>query len=396
MKICIVNPEYIKDGGGQEWSIRRIANFLADEGHTVHVVALSASRIRKIQNERLSTVVEYDTWRDDVKFFDISPFFSLSATDFAWHEVYKGLHQLAISENYDVFHAFNISYVGFVTTMVAHLVKRPVILSGRGSDINRNIFSLDSFSKIKWALESADWLTFVSHSMCQAADQIAHCKEKSTVIYNSTSLDFFEKAQTDINSEFRDNNSFLIGGAGILSRKKGIDIYTKAIEILADDKKSIKLLWIGDLEYSKKDCRYINEFESLKSSGFIQLTGIVEHKYMIEYLNLLDVFVLASIDEGCPNALIEAMLADRPIVATRVGAVPEIIQDKKEGLLVPPYNVYELIHAISTLRNDPEMRQSLGMAAGEKVRSSFNLDQEKNAWLNCYDTAMVNFNKNHR
>lgn len=385
MKICMVSPDFINDGGGLEWSIQRIANFMADAGHTVHVVGLSPNREDKHLYGKQSTITECLAWRDDVRFFDISPWFSKPGTDYAWHEIYKGLQSLNNDHNYDVFHALNISYSGYITTMIAHQFAKPIILSGRGSDINRNVFSVGVFSKIRWSLERADFITFVSHAMQATANQIAPCLHKSVVILNSTDKGFFETLPNVSPIFEKDEQTFLIGGAGILGRKKGIDILTKVMQMLVTHKQPVKMLWIGELEAMRDECRFFDEFEALRISGHIQLTGIVAHQRILDYLRLLDVYVLASIDEGCPNALLEAMLSSRPIVATEVGAVPEIIRNGQEGLLVPPYDVQRLADAVMKLISDVDLRNRLGQAAHERVTVFCTPEKERLAWLRCYD-----------
>lgn len=85
------------------------------------------------------------------------------------------------------------------------------------------------------------------------------------------------------------------------------------------------------------------------------------------FLAGLDVAVLASRAEGLPNAVLEAMAAGRPVVATRVGAVPELIDDGVHGLLVPPGDADALAAAILRLLGDPALARSLAEAARKRV-----------------------------
>jgi len=78
--------------------------------------------------------------------------------------------------------------------------------------------------------------------------------------------------------------------------------------------------------------------------------------------------VLASHEEGFPNAVLEAMAAGVPVVATRVGGVPEIVDDGATGILVPPHDPRRLADAIATLARDPALRQRLGDAGRERIR----------------------------
>jgi len=82
-----------------------------------------------------------------------------------------------------------------------------------------------------------------------------------------------------------------------------------------------------------------------------------------QYLRALDIFVLPSIKEGFPFVLLEALAAGLAIVATTVGAIPEIIKDGETGLLVPPRNAEAISQAILKLISDTNLRQKLGANA---------------------------------
>ena len=89
----------------------------------------------------------------------------------------------------------------------------------------------------------------------------------------------------------------------------------------------------------------------------------------------LDVVVLSSLNEGTPVSLIEAMAAGKAVVATRVGGVPDVVEDGKTGLLVPPKNPKALADAILRLLNDDDLRRSLGERAGASVYPKYDVSR---------------------
>lgn len=91
-------------------------------------------------------------------------------------------------------------------------------------------------------------------------------------------------------------------------------------------------------------------------------------------LSLLDCFVLPSLSEGQPFALLEAMAAGRPIVATKVGGVPELVQDQREALLVPPADAASLTRALIAVLKDPVLAQRLA-AAAQQASMRHGIDQ---------------------
>jgi glycosyltransferase involved in cell wall biosynthesis len=87
------------------------------------------------------------------------------------------------------------------------------------------------------------------------------------------------------------------------------------------------------------------------------------------------VVALSSRNEGSPVSLIEAMAAERPVVATRVGGVPDLVEDGVTGCLVPPDDAGALAEALVALLRDPECRRVLGKAARERVIHAFAADR---------------------
>lgn len=94
-----------------------------------------------------------------------------------------------------------------------------------------------------------------------------------------------------------------------------------------------------------------------------------------EILAAFDVFVLPSLWEGLPYALIEAAAAGRPIIATAIDGVREVVRDGETGLLVPPAEPEALSRAVLRLLGDPGLAGKLGRAAGEAIPPRFGLDR---------------------
>jgi glycosyltransferase involved in cell wall biosynthesis len=100
----------------------------------------------------------------------------------------------------------------------------------------------------------------------------------------------------------------------------------------------------------------------------------------------LDVFALPSHWEGLPVSIIEAMHAGRPVVATRVGGVPELIKDGVDGLLVAPRDAGALASAIAALADDPVLRDRLGAAARARARAEFSVERMVERHARLYDS----------
>jgi glycosyltransferase involved in cell wall biosynthesis len=102
-----------------------------------------------------------------------------------------------------------------------------------------------------------------------------------------------------------------------------------------------------------------------------QLVGVYTTlKERSQFMRGIDVFVLPSLTEGTPNAIIEAMAHAKPIIATAVGGIPDVVSEDV-GILVPPNDMKALGAAISRLAGDAELRRTMGLAAREKYEQLF-------------------------
>jgi glycosyltransferase involved in cell wall biosynthesis len=107
-----------------------------------------------------------------------------------------------------------------------------------------------------------------------------------------------------------------------------------------------------------------------------------------ECLAASDVFVLSSNWEGNPLAVMEAMAAGLPVIGTRAGGVPELVESGQQGILVPLGDCFGFASAMRTLLNDPDLRAAMGKAACEHATAAFNVDRMAQGYASLYKTAL--------
>ena len=156
--------------------------------------------------------------------------------------------------------------------------------------------------------------------------------------------------------------SFLVGSVGRLVEVKG---HIHLIRAVADLDR-VHVILIGEGE---EENRLREEAARLGMQGRLHLLGFSER--VPELLKGLDLFVLSSLNEGMGRALVEAMASGLPCVATRVGGVVDLIQDRITGILVPPRDDVALKRAIQDLMENPEKRKRLGILAGQWVNEMY-------------------------
>jgi glycosyltransferase involved in cell wall biosynthesis len=112
-----------------------------------------------------------------------------------------------------------------------------------------------------------------------------------------------------------------------------------------------------------------------------------------EILKDADIFALVSNWEGLPISVLEGMRAGLPVVATKVGGIPEAVADGKTGVLVPPRNVAELARALQGLIADPARRKSMGMSARERYLALFTSERMVTKTIGVYENILARRNR---
>lgn len=174
--------------------------------------------------------------------------------------------------------------------------------------------------------------------------------------------------------------SFIIGSIGRLSPEKGYLYLIQALAILRARGLPVKLVIIGEGKHRE---RLMREIEQKELGAYVLLPGYQENA--ARYLGLFDVFVLSSLSEGLPITLLEAMAQRTPVIATRVGGMPDVLTDRDTGLLVSPRQPEALADAIATLQHDAAFAGNLCQRARETVIRQYSSSQMAQKYFEIYN-----------
>lgn len=158
----------------------------------------------------------------------------------------------------------------------------------------------------------------------------------------------------------------LVGTVGRLERRKGLEVLLEAIRALSERYPDLGVVLVGEGPAREALERRVSD---LGLERRVLFAGRREDVSRV--LSALDVFVLPSHAEGLSIALLEAGAAARPIVATSVGGNPEVIEDGRNGVLVPAGDPRALAEGLSAVLADPRRARALGAAASRTVRERF-------------------------
>lgn len=173
---------------------------------------------------------------------------------------------------------------------------------------------------------------------------------------------------------------------GNLCRRKGVHTLLQATSIS-------KASWVIDLAGGEEEPGFmawtIKEIDRLGLSERVKVLGPMVGEAKNRLLREADGFVLPSLAEGLPMALLEAMAARLPVVVTAVGAMPEVVHDGIEGYLVPPEDPNALSNALDTLALSLDLREDMGKAASDSCERNFGVERLVDSLLSIYSNLSV-------
>lgn len=394
-RVCITTLEFPPDIGGVGQSVSRIANMLIDLGYEVHVAVFRTV----FRDERALAAAGdyrraacYTVQSGNVTIHRLKAAVrseQAKAQDYLC-DLYTQLQTLHERYQFDLLHAFFINEMGFLTTLLGKENRLPVINSIRGADLNKHAFNPAQFSQVSWTLTHSAWTTFVSQDLMHRARAfVPSIQQRSSAFWNAIAPLSFNDLPTP--ARVGQLQGTVIGSVGSFRDKKGLEYLFDACQKLRTTtdlaQAGLTLLLVGD--FAEKERDYWEK--TLLKSGFadrVVITGKISRQEALAYLPHMDIFAIPSLRDGCPNALLEAMLAARAIVGSHVDAIGEIIEDGTDGLLVPPSDTNRLATALWQLVSQPDLRRQLGIAARRKALTQLAPAVEKQNWQAVYQQVL--------
>ncbi len=140
---------------------------------------------------------------------------------------------------------------------------------------------------------------------------------------------------------------------------KGTDILLEAIGLALAEEPSVRLILIGNGVDGERDRQLAR---TLRLHDAVTFLGVQRPEKILETMDRADCLVVSSRTEGMPRVILEAFARGLPVIATRVGGIPEVVHDTENGFLVPSGDPVALATAITRMARDPELRIRLGLA----------------------------------
>lgn len=290
-------------------------------------------------------------------------------------------------DEYDLIHVHLLGYAAFPAVIAGRILKKKTLIkianSGRDSDIHRmrrNDLIPGEKYMLPYALK-ANQIVAINDEIIDELHRVGVTDDRVKVIPNGLTLPGVSRK-----SCYRLQTPITLIFVGRLHPQKGVDILLASFHQLVTTHPEIHWrLWIlgdGGLRSALEA-----QAQALNMAQHVHFLGQVSNVY--DYFTQSDLFILPSRAEGMSNALLEAMAHGLPCIATDVRGNANLIQDGKNGLLVPFGDAARLVKAIETLTQDEALRQQLGQAARQSIETHYSMDGVAEQYVTLYEKMLA-------
>jgi len=289
-------------------------------------------------------------------------------------KVWYNVLQIMKKEKIDIVHAHGTRAFSNIV-LQTKILGLPVIYTVHGWSFHDDQNYLTHIVRVnveRLLVQVARQTILVSDSNCLTAEQYIR-KKNYKIIYNGVDTNKYSPStySSYIRKDFKiPHDIFLIGYiARITKQKAPLDMIDAFAKVHAKYQ-NVRLLMIGEGDMKNET---IKKVAAMNLQDYIYLDDFRQD--VPELLNTLDVFCLPSLWEGLPIALLEAMAAEKAVIATNVDGSKEIIQNMKNGILISPQKPSQLADSIIHLYENEENRKQLGKEARKTVLKKYDVSK---------------------
>jgi len=203
--------------------------------------------------------------------------------------------------------------------------------------------------------------------------------ERIRLVQNGIDTESFLRGQPVVKQLPQVQGKKVVGFVGRLAQEKGLAYLMQAAESIVREDSNVAFVLAGAGPYRDRLCNLIKK---LDLETHVVLLG--KRSDLANVYASMDVLVLPSLSEGVPMVVLEAMAAGKPVLATKVGGIPQVIQDEKTGLLVDPADASQLTIALKRLLASPRLCEELGRRGRDRVFTHYSARSMAENYLSMY------------
>jgi phosphatidyl-myo-inositol dimannoside synthase len=399
LKILAITSTYPRyPGDGVAPFVGSIVRGVADLGHEVHVLVPEHADWQWPEHDgrvtfhrfRYSPVRSWTPWGFSASLaggptirkplYLLAPVVAASAV--------RAARKILSGGGFDLVHAHWVVPNGPIGGLAAGAT--PLVVSMHGSDVAVSERSRALGRVARWTFERAAAVTAPSRDLLSRARELGAHEPLELVPYGADEVVVSPDSAAALRSRLGvAADDVLVAGVGRLVPVKGFDYLVRALAEASREDPRLRLVLVGD---GSERTALADRAESLGVADRVDLVGAVAHADVHEYLAAADVVVVPSIHfeglvDGLPNVALEAMAAGKPLVATRVGGLPELVNDGRNGLLIEEKSAPELASAILGLAGDAGLRARLGAGARDEIRTERSWETVARRFVEIYERA---------
>lgn len=312
------------------------------------------------------------------------PPFGFGYLGFIKQAVYLGIY-LNWRYGIDIFDASEIAGGGTAAAVLKFLTGKPTVIEVQGeifSGLRRNNSNQQIYSNCTnyykslflqkighFIMKRAARIRVISHAIFNQVREEGIPESKIRLVSLRVDLNLFNPLSIPRINSFGDKVGITkIGYIGRLVDGKGLEDLFEAIAMLKSQNLNFRCLIFGTGPL-EAELKKIAEDSNIKDR--IEWRGFVPYSKVPEALAQINIFIYPSWHEGFGRSIMEALAMEKPVVATRVGGIPDLVRDGENGFLVEPHNPEVLAQKIKELVEDKELREKFGKAGREYVAKSF-------------------------
>jgi len=249
---------------------------------------------------------------------------------------------------------------------------------------------LQLYAKIgAFILRYADKTIAVSHKIKTSLEDCGVPSDRISVIENGIDVEKCRSVRSKERVLARrelglEDSSFMIGSVGRLTEQKGFEYLLEAAKAVLTKQNNVVFIIAGDGPLREQLNNYVHE---LKLDGNVRFLGF--RKDIMRILAAMDIFVMPSLDEGLPIAMLEAMAVGLPVIVTPVGEIPRVIENKQNGILIEPKNSEVLANKIIYLMENHNIRGNIVDKAWQTVKAKYSNEAMSESYALIYDRLLM-------
>ena len=279
--------------------------------------------------------------------------------------------EVARSRNCSRIHAHFCNVPAAAARLMARILEVPFSCTAHGSDI----YKYPPADLVKRIHDASPFITVSEYNRRYLASLSAMLNEDTIeVVHCGVNLNKF----ANVLRQLTRNRTLRILTVGRLEHVKGLDILMDACALLRDADLDFTCDLVGD---GSERAVLEERISQLGLQDYVVLCGALPHEDVIKHYQKADLFVLSSRREGIPVSVMEAMATGLPVVATNVFGLPELVDDGRTGVLVPPEDAFALAEAILRLAQDTDVCGEMARSGRERINEEFSIKRSVDCLL---------------